>query len=195
MKVKKLIGEKCYLSPINIEDYDYYYQWLNQSETTIYLSVFHEIIARHREKDLLDKLIRTENGNYVMAIVESKSDKLLGNCGLMNVDLVNKNAEFGIFIGEEKFRGKGIGEEATRLIIDFGFNAINLHHIWLRVFTFNKNAIALYKKIGFKVIGSKRESRIIGKNKVDELLMDILPHEFESPYIQPLFDRVKKRFE
>lgn len=195
MKVKKLIGKKCYLSPINIEDYDLYYQWLNQSETTIYLSVFHEIIARHREKDLLDRLIRTESGNYVMAIVEIKSDKLLGNCGLLNVDHINRNAEFGIFIGEKKYRGKGIGEEATRLMLDFGFNAINLHHIWLRVFRFNKNAIGLYKKIGFKIIGAKRESRIIGDNKVDEILMDILRHEFESPYIIPLFDRVKKRFE
>ncbi len=194
MKVKKLIGKKCYLSPINIEDYDQYYQWLNQSETTIYLSIFHEIIARHHEKDLLDKLIRTENGNYMMAIVEMKTNKLLGNCGLLNVDLINRNAEFGIFIGDEQHRGKGIGEEATRLILDFGFNAINLHHIWLRVFTFNKNAIGLYKKIGFKVIGTKRESRIIGNQKVDELLMDILPHEFESLYIQPLFERVKKRF-
>ncbi len=195
MKVKKLVGKKCYLSPINIEDYDLYYQWLNQSETTIYLSIFHEIITRHREKDLLDKLIRTENGNYMMAIVESKTDKLLGNCGLLNVDLINKNAEFGIFIGDKEHRGKGIGEEATRLILDFGFNAINLNHIWLRVFTFNKNAIGLYKKIGFKEIGTKRESRIIGNNKIDELLMDILPHEFESPYIVPLFNRVKKRFE
>ena len=63
------------------------------------------------------------------------------------------------------------------------------------VFTFNKNAIGLYKKIGFKEIGTRRESRIIGNNKIDELLMDILPHEFESPYIVPLFNRVKKRFE
>ena len=195
MKVKKLIGKKCYLSPINIEDYDQYYQWLNDSETTIYLSVFHEIIARHREKELLEKLIRTEHGNYMMAIVELETNKLLGNCGLLNVDLINRNAEFGIFIGDKKYRGKGIGEEATRLILDFGFNAINLHHIWLRVFSFNKNAIGLYKKIGFKIIGTKRESRIIGNQKVDEILMDILPHEFESPYIEPLFERVKKRFD
>ena len=194
MKVKKLVGRKCYLSPINVEDYDQYYQWLNQSETTIYLSVFHEIITRHREKDVLDKLIRTENGNYVMAIVDSKSDKLLGNCGLLNVDHINRNAEFGIFIGDGQSRGKGIGEEATRLILDFGFNAINLNHIWLRVFTFNKNAIGLYKKIGFKVIGAKRQSRIIGNNKIDELLMDILPNEFESPYIIPLFEKVKNKF-
>jgi len=117
MNVKKIVGKKCYLSPINIEDYDKYYQWLNDSETTIYLSVFHEIIARHREKELLEKLIRTEDGNYMMAIVEKSTDKLLGNCGLLNVDHVNKNAEFGIFIGDEKKRGKGIGEEATRLIL------------------------------------------------------------------------------
>ena len=195
MKVKKLVGKKCYLSPINIEDYDQYYKWLNQSETTIYLSVFHEIIARHQEKELLTKLIRTEEGNYMMAIVENGTNKLLGNCGLLHVDLVNRTAEFGIFIGDKEYRGKGIGEEATRLILDFGFNAINLHHIWLRAFSFNKNAIGLYKKIGFKIIGTKRESRIIGDKKIDEILMDILPHEFKSPYIQPLFAKVKKRFE
>lgn len=195
MKVQKLIGKKCFLSPINEEDYDLFYRWLNDSETTIYLSTFHQIIARHHEKEFIEKLIRIESGNYVLAIKEKETGKLLGNCALLNVDLINRNAEFGIFIGDKKHRGKGIGEEATLLILDFGFNALNLHHIWLRVFTFNKNAIGLYKKIGFKVIGTKRESRIIGNQKVDELLMDILPHEFESPYIQPLFDRVKKRFD
>jgi len=46
-----------------------------------------------------------------------EKDRLLGSCSLMDVDLLNGTAEYGIFIGSRESRGKGIGTEATRLVL------------------------------------------------------------------------------
>ena len=90
----------------------------------------------------------------------------------------------GIAIGEKEYWGQGYGTEATRLLVDYGFNLLNLNSIMLGAFVFNERAIACYKKVGFKEIGWRRQARIIGGQKYDVLLMDILAEEFQGSYFK-----------
>jgi RimJ/RimL family protein N-acetyltransferase len=60
-------------------------------------------------------------------------------------------AWIGIIIGEEKGRGKGIGYRAMKYL-EGQIKLHGLKRIELGVFEFNKNAIKLYKKLGFKEI-------------------------------------------
>jgi RimJ/RimL family protein N-acetyltransferase len=53
----------------------------------------------------------------------------------------------------------------------------------LGVFAFNTQAINCYLKVGFKEIGRRRQARIIGGQKYDAILMDILAEEFTSKYV------------
>ena len=50
MYIKKLIGEKCYLSPMDVEDAERYALWLNDSEVTNYLQLATEVISIEEEK-------------------------------------------------------------------------------------------------------------------------------------------------
>ena len=59
----------------------------------------------------------------------------------------------------------------------------------LKVFIFNKRAIVSYQKVGFKLIKKRREAIIMGSEKHDEMMMDILATEFESPYLKNNFDK------
>ncbi|MDM8534732.1 GNAT family protein [Clostridiaceae bacterium HSG29] len=102
---------------------------------------------------------------------------------LMGIDYINRKSYFGIFIGEKEYRNKGIGTEATKLMLDYGFNILNLRNIMLKVFSFNKGAINSYKKCGFKEIGRRRKSIIYGSKEFDEVYMDILSDEFEGSTI------------
>ena len=77
------------------------------------------------------------------------------DCGtsfLKNIDNVSKKAEFGIFIGEDSFRGKGIGKTATRKTVEFGFESMKLELIHLSVLEDNYAALNSYKKAGFRVL-------------------------------------------
>ena len=55
-----------------------------------------------------------------------------------------------IFIGVNEAQGKGYGTEATKLFSDYGFKALKLHRISLRVFERNVAAIKCYETAGFK---------------------------------------------
>jgi len=77
---------------------------------------------------------------------------------------------------------KGYGTEALSLLLDYGFKALNLHNIFLSVYSFNERAKKSYEKIGFKIIGIKREALLRDMERYDIILMDILPNEFYEKY-------------
>lgn len=174
---KKIEGERVYLSPINVEDAEKYTEWLNDLEITVNLSMPHNTYTLEQEKDALKSL---SDEGYNFAIVNQADDQLLGNCGLMNVNLVNRIGEVGIFIGNKSFWNQGYGTEAMKLLLDYAFNLLNLNNIILKVYAFNKRAYHCYKKCGFKEIGRRREAHIIAGEKYDEIYMDILASEFEG---------------
>jgi len=174
---RKIVGERLYLSPVNLEDVETYTRWLNDLETTLNLQLATKVISMEWEKEFLANLNK-EGSSF--AIVRKENDELIGNCGLLNTDLVHKTTEFGIFIGEKKHRGKGYGTEAIRLLIDFAFNLLNLHSVYLRVRSFNEAGQHCYRKVGFKEIGRRRECVLVGGQYYDEIYMDLLAGEFEG---------------
>ena len=184
---KKVIGSKCYLSPINVDDAEKYTEWLSDSELSINLLFSGQIISIGKEKEILERLSKSNNH---FAIIDLETDELLGNCGLENVDMTNRNAEVGIFIGDKENWSKGYGTEALKLLLDFAFNIRNLNNVILHVFAFNERAIKSYKKIGFKEIGRRRKSYFAAGKYHDEISMDILSDEYQSIYYKDVMDSV-----
>jgi len=174
---KKIEGERIYLSPIDLDDAAQYTEWLNDLEITVNLTLSPQIITEELEREALENLIE-EGHNF--AIVSNDINDLIGNCGLMNVDHIHRTAELGIFIGNKNFWNKGYGSEALNLLLDYAFNILNLNNLLLQVHSFNKRAIKCYQNVGFKEIGRRRNSYILGGKKYDEIYMDILAEEFEG---------------
>jgi RimJ/RimL family protein N-acetyltransferase len=175
MYFKKIVGKRCYLSPIDENDSEKYTQWLNDLEVTQYLSAMYpRVINVKNEKEFLEKLAKEHN----YAIIDTDTNELLGNCGFTSIDNLNQTSEIGIFIGNKNFWNKGYGTEAMTLLIDFGFKVLNLHNISLRVVSFNPRAKKVYEKIGFNIIGKRRESILKGKERYDMIYMDILYNDF-----------------
>jgi RimJ/RimL family protein N-acetyltransferase len=180
---KKLVGDKCYLSPPCLEDAERWTEWDNDMEVTIPMGEeSYTPISVERAREQISNVIKKQD--HFFSIIDLKTEKPIGRCMLFAMDLVDKRAMFGIAIGDKAYWNKGYGLEATRLILDYGFNLLNLHNIMLGVYSFNKRAISCYKKIGFKEIGKRRQARIIGRKKYDIILMDILADEFESVYVK-----------
>ena len=120
----------------------------------------------------------SSKGDYAFAIIKRDENTLLGNASIMDVNPVCRTGTLGIFIGEQKERNKGYGAEALKLLLDYGFNILNLNNINLAVFSFNKNAIACYKKIGFKEYGVRHECYFLNGKYYDEILMEILRKDY-----------------
>jgi len=188
---KKLIGKKCYLSPCSLEDAEKWAEWDNDMEVAIPMGDEAYLVSSpDKEKEALSEVIKKQDP--VFNIIDLKTDLPVGRCMFFALDKVDRKAMFGIGIGEKSYWNKGYGQEATRLILDYGFNLLNLNGVMLGVFSYNKRAINCYKKVGFKEIGRRRQARIVCGKKYDIVLMDILAEEFESVYVKKLIDKQGK---
>jgi RimJ/RimL family protein N-acetyltransferase len=183
---RKLIGEKCYLSPLSIEDAERYTEWLNDMEIGQFILAASQNIDVDKERDILKRLMQN---NIIFSIVDKDTNKAIGICGLHDVSDVHRRATLGIFIGDKAYWNQGIGTEATALLTDYGFNILNLNNITLEVVEYNRRAIKCYEKIGFKYIGKHRSYMFMAGKYHDVLIYDILASEFASTYVNKVFER------
>ena len=114
----------------------------------------------------------------MLAIVDKKSDFHIGNVKLGPIQWIHRRATFGIMIGDKKFWGMGLGQEATRLAIEYAFTRLNLLRIDLGVFAEHESAVRCYEKVGFKVEGRMRQDLFCNGEYKDRLWMGILRSEY-----------------
>lgn len=185
---RQIEGKKCYLTPLEISDSEKIAAWLNDLKVQMNFDMVFTLTADD-ERYYIPDAKRTAR---LFGIVENETNKLIGASGLHEIDHISRRAMLSIYIGEEEYRSNGYGTEAVMLTLDFGFNMLNLNSIALYVVEFNKGAIKVYEKCGFKHAGRKRQSKILGEEKFDMLLMDILAEEFKSVYVKNVLDGLKK---
>ncbi len=94
---------------------------------------------------------------FCWAIVDRTDGRLLGTTALTEIISRTRSALFRIVIGERDAWGQGFGTEATRLVCEEAFAALNLLQIRLEVFEHNHRAIATYERVGFHQTGSHTE--------------------------------------
>lgn len=89
-----------------------------------------------------------------------------------------RRACYGIGLADPAALGRGLGTEATRLVLGHAFGALGLHRVGLRVLAYNARAIACYRKCGFVEEGREREVYLVDGRWEDEVVMSILEDEF-----------------
>jgi RimJ/RimL family protein N-acetyltransferase len=182
---KKLVGERCYLSPVAVEDGELWAEWLNDLEVTLPLGdEAYEMIPGETARGWAAS---AANGQEpVFTIVEKATERAIGRCLLFGIHATDRSAECGLFIGEKSLWGQGLGSEALALLLDYAFNLLNLNSVMLGAFSFNLRALASYRKLGFREIGRRRQARVIAGKAYDVVLMDLLAEEFSSPVIKKM---------
>jgi RimJ/RimL family protein N-acetyltransferase len=183
---RKLIGEKCYLSPVSLDDVEKYTEWINDMETGQFVLFASGVYDIDKERATLDYLMKH---SIIFAIIDKDTNKVIGNCGIHNKSDVHRTGTFGIFIGDKSCWSQGYGTEATMLILDYAFNVLNFNNINLDVVEFNKRGIKCYEKCGFQYVGKRRQAIFMAGKYHDVLTYDILAAEFASPYIKKLFSK------
>ena len=109
-------------------------------------------------QELFDKNARTRSDSVEFAIVLLSNGQLIGLGGLFDISRASTAALF-VGIGERDQWGKGLGTEATRLICEYGFFFRNLHSIKVEVNGYNRRAIHVHERLGFKLVGRLRGQR------------------------------------
>lgn len=178
---RRLAGTKCYLSPRSGQEGELLKKWDNDLDVILQASM--NGFSTPATLAYEDPGRAKEMLKHMFMIVDADTDLPIGWCSLFTRIPENRHAMLAIMIGEKEYWGRGYGQEAVTLLLDYGFNVLNMNSIELGAYAFNKRAARCYEKIGFKRIGIQRESRIVGGKAYDTVLMDILASEFESPVV------------
>jgi RimJ/RimL family protein N-acetyltransferase len=114
-----------------------------------------------------------------LAVVDKASGECVGEAVLNEWDPGSQSVNFRILIGPAG-QNRGLGTEATRLIVGYGFERLGLHRISLEVYAFNPRAQRVYEKAGFRVEGVLRESFRWEDQWIDATVMSILASEWPA---------------
>ena len=188
--IVNIVGEKVALGPRRRDLLPLYLKWMNDFEVTRSLGAPTRPLTWEAEEAWYQRNSTDQSGESVgFTVYERTGMRPIGTTSLNRIDPANRTAEFGIVIGEKDCWGKGYGTEATRLMLDYGFTVLGLHHIMLRVYAFNVRAIRAYARAGFQIAGRLREAYRFGGRAHDVVLMDCLATEFQSPVLYRLLPK------
>jgi RimJ/RimL family protein N-acetyltransferase len=108
-----------------------------------------------------------------LAVVDHDGGRVVGEVVLNERDLANAACNFRTLIGPAG-RGRGLGTEAARLIVDYGLRVLGLHRIGLEVYAFNPRARRVYDKVGFVHEGTLRHALRFDDHWIDAHVMAVL---------------------
>ncbi|MFD0773789.1 GNAT family N-acetyltransferase [Streptomonospora algeriensis] len=171
-----LAGERVNLVPLSAEHADDFFESTRDEE-------IRRLTGSHRRPDhdevrewcatRSDQLDRLD-----LAIIEEPGGRFVGALALEDLDADNESAGYRIALSAIEFTGQGLGKEATRLVLDYAFDRVRLHRVWLHVYAFNMRAIAVYRSCGFTVEGRLRDALLWDGRRHDALIMAMLESDF-----------------
>lgn len=172
MNSQKLIflkGKTLYLRPLTEDDvHGNYSKWLNDEEVVKYNS--HGRFPQTKKK-LLEyvNLVKHSMNIIVLAIIDIKSEKHIGNISLQSINWIDRNAEIAFVLGEKNFWSKGIMFEAGSMMLDHAFKVLNLHRVYCGTSSQNLGMQKLALKLGMKKEGERIDA-IFKNNRYHSIL-------------------------
>lgn len=173
-----LTGESVRLVPLGPEHTDDYFA-AGLDEEVRRLTGAHGHLTYERAREWCESRSQSED-RLDLAIIAPEDGRYLGELSIYAVSPENESAGYRIALSAIEFTGRGLGKEATQLVLRYAFEEIGLHRVWLHVYAFNMRAIAVYRSCGFYVEGRLRESLLWEGRRHDALLMAVLRNGFRA---------------
>jgi RimJ/RimL family protein N-acetyltransferase len=177
-----IVSENLRLRAIEREDIPRFVRWLNDPEVVYYMLNFAPLSKANEERWFERQVAMSPIEGQIFAIeVKEGNDWMhIGNTGLHQIDMVTREAEFGIFIGEKGYWNQGYGRQAAHLTVKYGFESLNLNRIFLHVVAENLRAVKAYAASGFVKEGQLRQALFKNGKYNDIIVMSVLHSEWEG---------------
>ncbi|WP_164108745.1 MULTISPECIES: GNAT family N-acetyltransferase [Sphingobacterium] len=153
------MDNSVYIRPLVLSDANISYRWRNDSNIWKFTEFKPDsYISLEAEQEWLKSKLEKKNERR-FAICLKENNQYIGNIQLLNIN--NGLASFHIFIGEKTLWGKGIGQQATKLILKYAFSQLGLESVLLEVNKLNISACKTYERIGFVSTGTNKNNGFI----------------------------------
>ena len=173
-------GERVALGPLRRDLAATYARWVNTSEVRqglLNLGIDTPETAEAWVDEQIRKGVERPPATVNFTIYDRSDDQPVGTVGLFDISYVHASAELGIAIGER--RGRGLGTEATRLVLGWAFRTLGLHSVILGALAWNESGLRAYERAGFRRIGVRRGGAMSRGERTDVVLMDAIPGDLD----------------
>jgi len=175
-------GEHVGLALMVREDVSKIAHWHQDLEFTANIGGPGEAHSLEMRQEAFERNARPRPDSIEFAVILLATGQLVGFGGLFDISRAMA-ANLFVGIGARDSWNKGVGTEATRLLCEYGFFFRNLHNIKVEVNGYNRRAIRLYERIGFKPVGRLRGVILMNGKRYDQVIMDLLSDEFEMKHV------------
>lgn len=176
-----LKGETIGLRALNEKDIvGNYRHWLNDPEIVQFNSHGRFPMTPEKLSEFVQSSFKS-NTSLVLAVIDLNTQKHIGNISLQNINWVDRNAEIAFLLGEKDYWGKAVMLEAGQLLIQHGFDTLNLHRIYCGTSSANIGMQKLAEKLKMEKEGVRKEALfkegiyhdiieygILNKNRMDK---------------------------
>ncbi len=171
-----MMNEQVTIRPVTEADTDRIIAWRNAPSVMAHF-IYRTPLTRKAHLNWLHN--RVETGEVAQFVIYD-GETAVGSVYLRDIDRNNQKCEYGIFIGDEDYRGKVIGTAAAKLALAHAFEELGLNRVYLRVFADNLGAIKSYEKAGFRYEGTFRQDVMIDGVGEDIVFMAILREDWKK---------------
>ena len=163
------------IRPITYDDTENIIKWRN-SEYVNSRFIDRRLFTKESHEAWLKNYVETGRVAQFIILLDGEA---VGSVYLRDIDTDTKEAEYGIFIGEESARGKGVGTKSAKLILKYAFEELGLKKIFLRVLKNNPGAVRSYEKAGFKKI-DRVDTLTVDGETLEVIFMELEKKDFEK---------------
>jgi|WetSurMetagenome_2_1015567.scaffolds.fasta_scaffold277674_2 RimJ/RimL family protein N-acetyltransferase len=184
-----LKGSQVILRPVQRSDIPSFLVWFNDPEITQYLTVYLPMTEMSEEKWVENLAVDFSKVNFVVETIAPGGNRPIGSVGIENINSKDRDAEFGIVIGNKDCWNQGYGTESAALIIRYAFEQLNLNRVSSRVYDFNPRSQRMHLKLGFKEEGRRRQAKYVNGQYHDVFEYGLLRSDWETTHqrqAQPL---------
>jgi RimJ/RimL family protein N-acetyltransferase len=175
-----LRGNLTGLRAIEKSDLTSLLEWRNKPCYRRYFREYRELSLEH-QNNWYAAISHNQSKSLMFSIVALNTGQLLGASGLCNIDWINQNADFSIYIGvEDLYIDEEFAPDASRSMIKYAFFELGLHRIWAEIYSFDIQKKKLLTDLGFRLEGQHRQTHWSENKWHDSLFYGLLGDEFKS---------------
>lgn len=151
---------------------EYLREWLPWVDRVVTVTDTSDFISR-----TIDQFEKGRGPQYLIEFQGTTA----GIIGFHPIDIPNRNAEIGYWLGEE-FTGSGLVTRSVMQLLGIGFRELDLNRIEIRCAKGNEPSNAIARRVGMVYEGTLREEEWLYDHFVDHTVYSMLHREFKRQF-------------
>lgn len=173
---REIRGKRVILREQRVEDAGFFVYWFNQPRV-MFQCGFEKSVSLEEMEACISVAHRSEDSLWFT--ITDPDGSIIGETGLLRMFPAWRQTDLTIIIPDPEMQHRGYGTEAIGMMLDLAFKELGMHRVSIGVVGLNTDALAFYRKIGFKQEGVMEEAYLYDGEFSDFVMMRILSREWK----------------